>query len=425
MAGGKGTRLGSMTKDIPKPMISIENKPILEYQIESLRKSNITDIILVIGYLGDVIKEYFGDGHPWGVKIEYIVEEDFLGTAGALYYIKNVIRESFILIFGDLVLDIDWIRFMNFHNRSNADITLFVHPNSHPYDSDVIVTDKQNRVTDILYKNKKRNLYYHNLVNAGIYGINPCVLDDIILPEKMDLDRDIIVKWLPRQKVFAYSSSEYVKDMGTLDRFYSVSEDIRKGIVESRSFRNAQKAIFLDRDGTINKSCGFLKSAEQFELLLQVAEAVKRINTSEYLVIVVTNQPVVARGECSLVELDQIHMKLEMELAKEGAYVDALYFCPHHPDKGYLGEIPELKIECNCRKPKIGMITEAAERFHIDIANSWYIGDTTTDIQTGINAGLKTVLVLTGEAGKDGKYQVQADITAENLLMAVNKILGD
>ncbi len=114
-----------------------------------------------------------------------------------------------------------------------------------------------------------------------------------------------------------------------------------------------------------------------------------------------TNQPVVARGECSLAELDQIHMKLEMELAKEGAYVDALYFVHHHPDKRVSREIPELKIDCNCRKPKIGMITEAAERFHIDIANSWYIGDTTTDIQTGINAaGLKTVLGFDWRSGK-------------------------
>ena len=423
MAGGKGTRLGTVTKDIPKPMVQILDKPILEYQIESLRKSKITDIILVIGYLGKSIMDYFKKGHKWNVNIEYIVEENFLGTAGAFYYLKKRIKDNFILVFGDLILDIDWNRFMNFHMRAHADITLFVHPNSHPYDSDVIVTDNENRVTKVLYKNEDRDFFFHNNVNAGIYCVNPRVLDRIIEPKQMDFDRDIITERVALGSVYAYKSSEYVKDMGTMERLCSITEDVKRGIVEFRSFRNKQKAIFLDRDGTINKLYGFLKRAEQFELLPKVADAMKRINASEYLAIVVTNQPVIARGECSLEELDKIHRKLDMELAKENAFIDALYFCPHHPHKGYLGEIPSMKIECNCRKPKIGLLTEAAQRFNIDLKKSWFIGDTTTDIQTGINAGMKTILLMTGEGGKDGRYQVRADLTAQNLLMAVNSIL--
>ena len=191
----------------------------------------------------------------------------------------------------------------------------------------------------------------------------------------------------------------------------------------AKSLKNKQKAIFLDRDGTINVLKGFLKKAEDFELLPNVAEAIKAINSSEYLAIVATNQPVIARGECTFEELEKIHTKLETLLGRQGAFINDLFYCPHHPHKGYEGEILELKFDCDCRKPKIGMLLKAAEKYNIDLSQSWYVVDTTMDIQTGINAGMKTVLVKTGEAGKDGKYPAKADFEAENLIDAVEKIL--
>lgn len=157
----------------------------------------------------------------------------------------------------------------------------------------------------------------------------------------------------------------------------------------------------------------------------EVEEAIKDINSSEYLAIIATNQPVIARGEVTVRQLEEIHKKLETELGKAGAYVNDIYYCPHHPHKGYKGEITELKIDCNCRKPKIGMITAAAEKYNIDLSQSWYIGDTTMDIQTGINATMRTVLVLTGEAGKDGKYDVVPTAIKESLRDAVNYILKE
>lgn len=429
MAGGKGTRLQSVARDIPKPMFPILGKPILEYQIESLRKSGITDIVLIIGHLGTVIREHFGDGAAYGVTIRYLSEDVPLGSAGSLYYLKEGISkapmtEDFFLVFGDLILDIDWNRLMRFHKEKGATVTLFAHPNTHPYDSDVIVADVEHRVQRIEPKNTERDFYYHNLVNAGVYCISPRLLDELTEPVKTDLEKDLIAAQITRGTVYAYQSSEYVKDMGTPDRLSAVSEDVKNGIVESRSLRNPQKAIFLDRDGTINVLKGFLRKAEDLELYPEVAEAIREINHSGYLAIVATNQPVIARGECSYEELDRIHRKLETLLGNEGAYLDDLYFCPHHPDKGFAGEIPELKIDCDCRKPKTGMFRKAAEKYHIDLAQSWYIGDSTIDVQTGVNAGVQTVLVKTGEAGRDGKYEEKPDCEAENLLEAVKIILG-
>ena len=152
-------------------------------------------------------------------------------------------------------------------------------------------------------------------------------------------------------------------------------------------------------------------------------DAIRKINQSGRLGIVITNQPVVARGLCEIEDVENIHKKMETLLGKEGVFLDDVFYCPHHPDKGYPEENPAYKIPCECRKPKTGMIREAAERYNIDLAGSWMIGDTTMDIQTGINAGMRTALVLTGEAGNDKKYDVKPDLVCRNLLDAVEKIL--
>ena len=424
MAGGKGTRLQSVAKDIPKPMIKILGKPLLEYQIDSLRESGIDNIILIIGYLGNIIQEYFADGTKFGVNIQYIIEEKPLGTAGALYYLKEKIQVDFVFVFGDLLLDIDWNRFVGFHKKNNGLITLYGHPNSHPYDSDVIVSDENNRVIKIEPKNIKRDFYYHNFVNAGIYCMSSIILDAVKNPEKTDLEKKIITEEINKGRVYAYRSTEYIKDIGTPKRLNSAYQDIKNGLLKNKNLKNKQKAIFLDRDGTINVLNGFLSNIDDFEFLPGIAEAIKKINNSEYLVIVATNQPVVARGECTLEKLEQIHMKMELELGKQGAYLDDLFYCPHHPDKGYKGENIEFKIDCNCRKPKTGMLKQAANKYNIDLKQSWFIGDTTMDIKTGINAGTKTILVNTGEAGLDKKYNVVPDYNFENLLQAVDFILS-
>lgn len=424
MAGGKGTRLASITKDIPKPMVPIMGKPLLEHQIERLKENGISDILLVVGHLGDVIRAYFQDGSNLGVNISYFVEEEPLGTAGALKLIKEQLKKDFVLLFGDLYLDVDFCRFMNFHKEKNSMVTLFAHPNSHPYDSDILVADENGCVTEWSYKNSVRTKDYRNLVNAGVYVINRDAIASLPEEKKVDLEKQLITKLIPDGVIYAYHSTEYVKDVGTPERLMKVEQDVKNGITKSRNLKKKQKVIFLDRDGTLNKHIGFLKSPEELVLEEHAAEAVQKINESEYLAIVITNQPVVARGECSFDTLNAIHNRLHTLLGEKGAYIDGLYFCPHHPDKGFAGEVPELKIECDCRKPSIGMIRRAVEDYNIDLENSWMIGDTGMDVQTGINAGVKTALVMTGEKEKFKKYSVRPDVTGKDLLNCVEQILG-
>lgn len=413
MAGGKGTRIASVKNDVPKPMIEICGKPILEWQIENLKACGLTDITIVVGYLGHVIQEYFGDGSKFGIKVSYFVETSPLGTAGALFKMTEL-TEDFLLMCGDVILDVDFNHFIEFHKRNNAWTSLMAHPNDHPYDSSLLITDilppqapgglpvDTHRVMKWINKEDER-LYYKNRVNAGIEIISPELLKETKknfvprhpeTPEKIDLDRDVLKPNIKSGRIFAYDTPEYIKDMGTPDRFYEVEEDIKSGKVKARNFKNKQKAVFLDRDGTINKYVGFLTKPEQFELIPGVAEAIKKINKSGYLTIVVTNQPVIARGGCTWEELQEIHNKMETELGKEGAFVDAIYICPHHPDKGFEGERPEYKYDCDCRKPKSGLLVQAAIDFNIDISQSIMIGDDERDYKAGIAAKVKKSIIL-------------------------------
>lgn len=392
MAGGKGTRIASVASDIPKPMIPICDKPILQHQIECLKAQNITDITLIVGHLGHVIEEYFGDGSKFGVDISYIIEEQPLGTAGALYFLKETITEDFILLNGDIIFDVDFERFMKYHKEKGSYATILTHPNSHPYDSGLVVTNADGLVTKWMHKEDER-LYYKNRVNAGLHILSPKVLEMFTEAKKTDLDRDVLKQLIPQQKLVAYDSPEYVKDMGTPDRYHKVTEDVMSGLVHAKNLKNKQKAVFLDRDGTINVYKGFITKSEDMELIPGITEVIKKINDSGYLAIVVTNQPVIARGDCTFEELQEINEKMETLLGAEGAYIDDLFYCPHHPDKGFEGERVEFKIDCECRKPKPGMLLQAAEKYNIDLSASYMVGDDERDMEAGRRAGCKCVKV--------------------------------
>lgn len=427
MAGGKGTRISSVASDIPKPMIKIEGKPVLEHEIECLRDQGYTDLIITVSHLGSIIMDYFGDGSKYGVQIQYFNEETPLGNAGALFKLRDQLEDDFLLLNADAIFDVDFNRFVDYHKRKGGLVTLFTHPNSHPYDSGVLIADENGAVETWLAKEDIRPQWYRNRVNAGLHVINPVVLDMTgIEPEivgtivdgktvKVDLDRQILKPRCGTGKMFCYDSPEYVKDMGTPERYEAVCRDFVAGRVKEKNLKQKQKAIFLDRDGTINKYVGFLRDIDQFELLPGVAEAVKMINESGYLAIVITNQPVIARGEVTKDQLEEIHNKMETLLGAEGAYLDAIYYCPHHPHKGYEGEAPELKIECDCRKPKPGMLLKAAKDFNIDLSQSWMVGDGENDIKAGKAAGCRTALI-----GTDDYKQNE---TAPTLLDAVNDVL--
>lgn len=395
-AGGKGTRIKEIAREIPKAMMPVAGKPVLEYQIELSKRYGFTDFLFLIGHLGEKIEKYFGNGSRFDVTIDYYHEDNPLGTAGAFKEVPHLLTEDFWVFYGDTVMDIDMLRMLDSHRQRRADATLFLHPNDHPFDSDLVDIDEQNKITNFFPKPHDDRRYYRNLVNAALYILSPKILDYIPKGTSSDFGKNVFPDALKNNAVLCgYISPEYVKDMGTPARYEDVCNDITSGKIARLNSNNPRPAVFLDRDGVISREVDLLAHPDQLELIPGAAEAINKINKSGYLAVIVTNQPVIARNLCSLDELRQIHNKLETLLGKEHAYVDGIYFCPHHPDKGYPEERKEYKIDCNCRKPKPGMLLNAQKDLNIDISHSFMIGDRETDAETGYNAGVKKAFVIT------------------------------
>lgn len=413
IAGGKGTRLG--LKDIPKPMVKIGDKPLLEHQIDLAKRYGVDEVFILSGHLAYVIEEYFGDGSKFGVKIHHVVEPYPLGTAGSLKLLEGKLNDRFLVFYGDVVMDFDIASFIEFDKQYNSIGTTIIHPNDHPYDSDLLEINKNNKVTKVLPKPHQNGEYYQNLVNAAVYIFSPKIFQYIKEGISQDFGKHILSKVVEAgETLIGYKTPEYIKDMGTADRFEAVKNDFLTGKVGRLNKQNKRPCIFLDRDGVINKDMDSKPLCKDFELLEGVADAIKSINKSDYLSVVVTNQPMIAKGFVTFEEVENTHKKMETLLGEQHAYLNGIYYCPHHPEKGFDGEIKELKIDCECRKPKAGMLFKATKDLNIDLEKSWMIGDSKRDIEAGKNANCKTISI---------KKDLGADYVAQDLKDAVNYIL--
>jgi D,D-heptose 1,7-bisphosphate phosphatase len=431
LAGGKGTRLKDRLGDLPKPMIPIGGKPLLEHQVELATQYGFTDLVFFVHYRADLIEKHFGDGKNFGVQIRYVLEREPLGTAGAVLAGFGQLAERFVVMYGDTMVNVDLERIWRAHEQHRADATLLLHPNDHPFDSDLVEVNAQSHVVAFHNRPHSEGVWRQNLVNAGLYVLEKKSLAafhgtrNTEYGALIDFGKDLFPTMLREgASLFGYNSPEYIKDIGTPQRYDRICNELATGVIARSSFATPQRAVFLDRDGTLVPDKDCLRSAEGLELLPGVASALHQLNHSGWRAVLVTNQPVVAKGWCTEAELQNIHNKLETLLGREHAFLDRIYFCPHHPEKGFPGERADLKIDCACRKPKTGMIQSAVADLNIDLKQSWLIGDTTTDLKTAKNAGVKSILVRTGSAGKDGKHDARPDFTFDTLNDAVNFILS-
>lgn len=426
LAGGMGTRLREITGDLPKPLAPIAGSTLLGRQLDLIAASSLTDVVILSGYRADLIADYCGDGSKWGLSVRCIAEAQPRGTAGAVLDALDALQDTFIVMYGDVVLDVDLDRLVDAHRTHATSGTILVHPNDHPFDSDIVEVDAEGMVTRIRGYPHPEGEDLPNLVNAGLYVLERRGLAELTgLPPKPDFGKHVFAAMLDQgASLYGYRSPEYIKDAGTPERLAKTGRDIASGKVSALSLRSKAPAIFLDRDGVLNREVGLISRPENLELYPGVGETVARINRSTFRSVVVTNQPVIARGDCTVEELGRIHARLDTLLARDHAYVDALYYCPHHPDKGFPGEVAHLKFECDCRKPATGLVLQAAEELQIDLGRSWLIGDTTTDMELARRCGLQFILVETGHGGRDGRFPGASTLTARDLSEAVDIILG-
>ncbi len=425
LAGGFGTRLSKVYGDIPKPMAPIDHRPMIEHQIIQCKKYGFEKILILAHYKSDKIIDFLGNGSNYGLKINYLIEKTPLGTGGALLNSLNQLEDNFLVIYGDTFFKIDLNIFYQFHINNKASASLFLHPNDHPYDSDLVEIDKFDYIKKILPYPHKKSLITRNLVNAAIYFFKKENIEKFKFHKNnFDIAKDLLpLMLIKKQKIKGYISQEYIKDAGTPDRIKKINNHINNNLHNKLSLESKRSAVFIDRDGTINTEVNHLKSIDQFELIKKSDEAIALLNKEGFLTVVVTNQPVIARGELTFKELNTIHAKMEKLLSLKGAYLDEITFCPHHPDSGFENEIKELKKKCICRKPNNGLIEQSMQKLNITNQSSWMIGDRTADILAGQKSFLNTILLRTGFYGKDQKYSVQPDFIMDDLYNASQFII--
>lgn len=390
LAGGLGTRLRPFTNEHPKPMYRFNNKPFIEYLVEQVKSFGIKNIVILLGYKAQEIQDYLGDGGQYGLKIEYSVTPVEYETGNRLLSVRELLCDRFLLMYCDNYCPIDFDKLVRdaYKNDAAIQITAYTNRDNYTKDNLLIATDGKVEVYD-----KKRETLGLKGVDIGYAIIKKETLD--LLDSNsgiVNFEKEVYPQCVAQGELFATSVEH---------RYYSIGSWNRIELTEQ--FFSESKTIFLDRDGTLNvrppKAC-YVESPEEFVWLSGAKEAIQKLKENGYRLILVSNQPGIARGNLSVDTLNAIHDKMQADLRQETGYeIDAMYYCPHNWDE-----------ECECRKPKPGMLYEAQKEYSLNLRKCILIGDDERDIQAGKAAGCKC-------------YQVKDD---SSLLDIANKIIqGD
>jgi mannose-1-phosphate guanylyltransferase / phosphomannomutase len=404
IAGGLGTRARDMTGDrIPKALLPVAGVPIIFRQMRVLRREGVARVTVLAGHLGAQLAAPLGaEARALGLALDIQVEDEPLGTAGCLAALTPADDDA-LLVYGDMLFDLALAPLAAFHRRQQALITIVAHPNDHPRTSDLI-RERDGLVTALLPRETPRTRDERNLVPAGIYLAAAHFFTRIPAGQKADMVRDVLPRLVAAgERVAAYNTPEYIRDVGTAVRHAVAERDIASGTVAALNLRNKRPAIFFDVDGVLNEEPGLqgVLEPDDVTLVAGAGTAVADAHAAGWLTVAVTNRPQVARGDISFDDLDAILGRLEALLAEHRGVLDRIYVCPHHPDRGFAGEVAALKLACECRKPGALLFRRAMEELPIDRERSMTIGDSLRDIGAARAAGVWAYGVRTGHGCRD------------------------
>ena len=352
LAGGKGLRLKELTKNNPKPMVKINKRPFLEKLILNYSKYNLEKIFILTGYKYKKIHSYFNKKFINGVEIKCINENKIMGTGGALYRLKNIIKKNFFLVNGDTYLDVN----LN-HLNAKVDKKKLVN---------IFLTKKNQNSNDTLKLDKNSNIVYDQkskYISSGLYYFNYKFLNTI-KNRPCSLERDVLPDLIKRKIVSGDFIKGFFVDIGTLP-------DLKKFIkINSKP----KKVIFLDRDGVINHDEGYTFKINDFKFKSKIIKYLNKFKKN-HIFFIVTNQSGIGRGYYSLKDFYSFHQYLKLKLSEKNIFISDLEFCPHYKKS----RNKKYKINCNCRKPKNLMFKNLIKRWNININKSFMIGDSKKD----------------------------------------------
>lgn len=386
LCAGLGTRLRPITNSIPKVMVEIGGKPLLQHHIEWLVGNGIRDIGINLFYLPDIITNFFGDGSRFGAKIHYSHQNTLSETASGFSNFKDFINnESCIVIYGDNFFSLNLDNFINHHKKQGGIATIALKQWENPEAKGIVGLDDKEFILWFKEKPKLEEITT-NVGNAGIYILEPEILSYIPNDRDYDFGKDIFPSLLKEnKKISGYHLHDYHVDIGSIEMLEKARKDY------TSLFKN--KAVFLDRDGVLNKRPAehdYVKSFDEYIWNHGAQELIRKIRSLGFLVIIVSNQQGIAKGKLTENFIELLHKKINADLENIDTKIDAFYYCPHYQN-----------ADCTCRKPKPGLLFKAMNNHKIDPRKSFMIGDSKSDIQSADRAGIKSILIESDKISND------------------------
>ncbi|HEX7229638.1 MAG TPA: HAD-IIIA family hydrolase [Candidatus Binatia bacterium] len=404
LAGGLGTRLRSVVGDRPKSLAQVQGRPFVGFLLDQLVGAGVRSVVLCTGYRGEQIRHALGEKYR-SLRLSYSQEPKALGTGGALRFaLPQITSDPVLVLNGDSFCGIDFDDYVRWHSehRAAASMVLARVVSSQRYGS--VNLDAEARITRF---SEKQQSTRPGWINAGIYLLSREILATIPEGKNVSLEHDIFPHWTGRG-LYGYYSRAHFLDIGTPEDFCSADKFFSAAIDGVRE----RPVVVLDRDGTIIEEREYLSDSAGVRLIPGAGDALRELKKMGFDLVMITNQSGVARGFFTEAMLQQIHARLEQLLAETGVRLDGIYICPHRPEDG-----------CGCRKPKLGLMQQAATDLGFTAAHSIVIGDKPSDIEMGRNAGAVTFLVRTGYgAGAETAQGSLADFVVDNLPAAAQVI---
>ena len=371
LAGGLGTRLGALTQATPKPLLPVGGRPFLEYLFWNLKRQGVASVLLSVGYRASQISDIFADGRSVGLRIEYVVEDEPLGTGGALKHCLSKLAENFFVLNGDTLFDVNLHELIRLGGPNEVKLVMALRK--------VEAIERYGAVRlkgDQVVAFDEKGGSGVGWINGGVYWMSRKSLED--LPDgKSSLEKDLFPILLKKKQLKAKAFDRFFIDIGVPETY----EAAQTLVPDWRS----KPIAFLDRDGVLNIDKGYTHKPEQGEWMSGAFEAIRLLNASGYLVIVVTNQSGIGRGLYSEAQFHDFMTYMQTEFSKRGAHFDAIYFCPYHPEQG-IGKYRRTSFD---RKPNPGMLLRAMKEWPHVKANSFMIGDSEKDRLAAERAGVK------------------------------------
>ena len=387
LAGGKGTR--SANPEQAKLAQVIDGKSLLEWHLQTLHQSGIQHVLVIAGHLSEQVQHICSQVDTAGLELQVLTEAEQQGTVSAAVLAAEQTDNDLLIVLGDILMAFPVQDFINQWRASDRSVAVVVHPSRHPEDSDAVVRRHSGQV-DVVSKSLPRQ-HLPNMSSAGIFAISQTGLRKYA--HLKDFGSDVLPAAADSDDLFAFVSSHYFKDTGTASRLHDARDDVNSGAFARRGALQDRPALLLDRDGVLNPDDSTAASADTYHLLPGVARQIARANDRGIPVIVVTNQPAIAKGWLTFAAHESVRARMDELLALQGAFVDDYWFCPHHPDMGFTDEVPELKVQCQCRKPSPGLARGAAAAHRLDLSQSVLVGDSDRDRGLAEATGMRFVHV--------------------------------